>query len=307
MPARNNIFAGPHLDRRGHHRRDIAWLEKELAGKHARFVPVMGSLNLMTPGDDPEAVLLDRIQAAIHLPHMDELIYLGRFHGHSCFTFALKQDDTDLPWPDSEFRELHRVGGFLPEDQASLLAYARGMVIWHRNHRFCGRCGCPSSSAEAGHLRLCTSPDCGRHTFPRVDPAIIVLVSDGNRCLLGRQEDWPEGRYSTIAGFVEPGESLEDAVAREIVEESGITVGHIRYHSSQPWPFPSSLMLGFTAVAETTEISLNDGELAEAHWFTLEEVNKSSFKLPRRVSIARRLVENWIAGRQSTDATHDSQ
>ena len=158
-------------------------------------------------------------------------------------------------------------------------------------------------SAQAGHVRACTSPDCGRQTFPRVDPAIIVLVSDGNRCLLGRQEDWPEGRYSTIAGFVEAGESLEDAVAREVMEETGIAVRQIRYHSSQPWPFPSSLMLGFTAIAQATSISLNDGELAEAHWFTLGEVKNSTFKLPARVSIARRLVEDWIAGQQPPDVT----
>jgi NAD+ diphosphatase len=130
-----------------------------------------------------------------------------------------------------------------------------------------------------------------------------VLVSDGNRCLLGRQLDWPEGRYSTVAGFVEPGESLEDAVAREVMEETGVSVRQIRYHSSQPWPFPASLMLGFTAVAETTAIDLNDGELAEAHWFTLEEVNKSTFKLPARVSIARRLVEDWVVDSQPLEET----
>ena len=303
MPARTNIFAGPHLDRHGHHRRDVAWVEKELAGERARFVPVLGKLNLMTPGDSPLAVLLDRVQAVIHLPHLDELIYLGKFRDYSCFTFGLNHDHTDLPWPDSEFRDLHHVGGFLPEEQASLLAYARGMVIWHRNHQFCGRCGSPSLSAEAGHVRVCTSPDCGRQTFPRVDPAIIVLVSDGNRCLLGRQQDWPEGRYSTVAGFVEPGESLEDAVAREVMEETGVSVQQIRYHSSQPWPFPASLMLGFTAVAETTAIDLNDGELAEAHWFTLEDVNKSTFKLPARVSIARRLVEDWVVDSQPLEET----
>jgi NAD+ diphosphatase len=130
-----------------------------------------------------------------------------------------------------------------------------------------------------------------------VDPAIIVLVADGERCLLGRQTGWPEGRYSTIAGFVEPGESLEDAVRREVFEETNIRVGAVRYHSSQPWPFPSSLMLGFVAEADPSvaqEIHLNDGELEDAQWFTRKELRSGFPKLPFSISIARRLVDGWI-------------
>jgi len=130
--------------------------------------------------------------------------------------------------------------------------------------------------------------------FPRVDPAIIVLVRRGDRCLLGRQPSWPEGRYSTIAGFVEPGESLEDAVRREIREEANILIENIAYHSSQPWPFPSSLMLGFTADALSQDILLNDGELEDAQWFTRKQLRSGFPKLPYRLSIARRLVDDWL-------------
>jgi NAD+ diphosphatase len=137
--------------------------------------------------------------------------------------------------------------------------------------------------------------DCRREIFPRVDPAIIVLVSDGDRCLLGRQASWPEGRYSTVAGFVEPGESLEDSVRREVYEETNIRVGTVSYHSSQPWPFPSSLMLGFMAEATSSDITLNDGELEDAQWFTRKELRSGFPKLPFQISIARRLVDYWLA------------
>ncbi|MCH8136144.1 MAG: NAD(+) diphosphatase, partial [Proteobacteria bacterium] len=143
-------------------------------------------------------------------------------------------------------------------------------------------------------FRVCANQDCGREIFPRVDPAIIVMVSDGERCLLGRQKNWPDGRYSTIAGFVEPGESLEDAVRREVYEETNVHTNDVAYHSSQPWPFPSSLMLGFVATATSTDIVLNDSELEDAQWFTRKELRSGFPKLPLRISIARRLVDHWI-------------
>jgi NAD+ diphosphatase len=160
--------------------------------------------------------------------------------------------------------------------------------------KHCGVCGSVSRVESGGNTRICSNDDCGVQTFPRVDPAIIVLVSNDEQCLLGRQPNWPEGRYSTIAGFVEPGESLEDAVRREVAEETNIEVGKVSYHSSQPWPFPSSLMLGFMAEARSGEILLNDGELEDAQWFTRKELRSGFPKLPYRLSIARRLVDNWL-------------
>ena len=146
----------------------------------------------------------------------------------------------------------------------------------------------------------CTSSTCGTEFFPRIDPAIIVLVSDGERALLGRQASWAPGRYSTIAGFVEPGESLEDAVAREVLEETGVSVAHARYHSSQPWPFPSSLMLGFIARAVNTDIALNDAELEDARWFTRGQIAAGEAVLPPPTSISHRLIANWFDAGSST-------
>jgi NAD+ diphosphatase len=197
-----------------------------------------------------------------------------------------------------EFQDLRYLGTVLPADEANLAAHARGLVLWHASQLFCGSCGSSARPDAGGNSRRCLNAECDREIFPRVDPAIIVLVSDGDRCLLGRQTGWPEGRYSTIAGFVEPGESLEDAVRREVYEETNIHVAAVRYHSSQPWPFPSALMLGFVAEADTNrqqDIRLNDGELEDAAWFTRKELRSGFPKLPFRISIARRLVELWLA------------
>ncbi|MFQ5610176.1 MAG: NAD(+) diphosphatase, partial [Woeseiaceae bacterium] len=193
-----------------------------------------------------------------------------------------------------EFHDLRFLGTVLPPDEANLAAHARALVIWHNSQMFCGVCGSSARPEAGGNYRVCMNDECRQQLFPRVDPAIIVLVSAGDRCLLGRQTSWPEGRYSTIAGFVEPGESLEDAVRREVYEETNVHVDDVRYHSSQPWPFPSSLMLGFIASATSGEIALNDGELEDAQWFTRKELRSGFPKLPFRVSIARRLVDDWI-------------
>jgi len=170
-------------------------------------------------------------------------------------------------------------------------------VFWRNQHRYCGHCGAPTRSSSAGHVLQCSSPDCGFQQFPRLDPAIIVLVRHGERALLGRQSSWPIGRYSTIAGFVEPGESLEDAVIREVREETGIVVSRAHYHSSQPWPFPSSLMLGFMADAATTAIECADEELEEARWFTRADIeaaqNSAEPVLPPPQSISYHLIESW--------------
>jgi NAD+ diphosphatase len=223
-----------------------------------------------------------------------DLIFLGLFRDRPAF--ALSIDGTvDAPFRElGEFHDLRFLGSVLPADDANLVAHARALVLWHASQIFCGICGSSARACAAGNSRICLNENCRREIFPRVDPAIIVLVTDGERCLLGRQASWPEGRYSTIAGFVEPGESLEDAVRRETFEETNIHVGEVRYHSSQPWPFPSSLMLGFVARAESMDIVLNDGELEAAQWFTRKELRSGFPKLPFRISIARRLVDDWL-------------
>jgi len=186
----------------------------------------------------------------------------------------------------------------LDEHNCALLAYAKAMVYWHERHRFCGSCGSPTASVDGGFMRVCAGEQCGQQQFPRTDPAIIVLVTSGNRCLLGRQPSWPKGMYSTLAGFVEPGESLEAAVIREVREESGVEVAGMGYFASQPWPFPSSLMLGFTAQAASETIHLGPDELEHARWFTRKEMRdmlqQGTLKLPFKLAISFHLIENWF-------------
>jgi NAD+ diphosphatase len=173
------------------------------------------------------------------------------------------------------------------------------MAHWHSRHRFCGVCGSPTVSERAGYLRVCTNPACGTEHFPRTDPAVITLVTHGDAVLLGRQSRWRQGQYSVLAGFVEPGESLEETVVREVLEESGVLVGDVRYHSSQPWPFPSSLMLGFRAVAIDPTISPDCDELEEVRWFpraeVLGRVAEGTMLLSPKDSISRTLIDEWLA------------
>jgi NAD+ diphosphatase len=199
---------------------------------------------------------------------------------------------------DAALRGLRDVAGEAAPADAGLLAHATGLLNWHRRHRFCANCGAPTAMASAGHVRAC--PRCGAQHHPRTDPVIITLVHDGaERVLLGRQASWPEGRYSTVAGFVEPGESLEEAVVREIGEESGVAVTDVRYRSSQPWPFPASLMVGFEAAYVGGDPHPNDGELEDVRWFSREELERAlagegQLKLPPPLAIARRLIEGWL-------------
>jgi NAD+ diphosphatase len=292
-----NVFAGAFVDRSGERRKDAAWLTEALQSTQARFVPVWGD-RCLVGGDPLQAVLLQRHQIENYVEEHD-LIFLGLFRGEPAFAVSIS-GDVDPPYAElGEFQDLRYLGSVLQPDEANLAAHARALVLWHASQTFCGVCGSSARPHAAGNSRRCVNESCGREIFPRVDPAIIVLVADSERerCLLGRQANWPEGRYSTIAGFVEAGESLEDAVRREVYEETNIRVADVGYHSSQPWPFPSSLMLGFVAEIDAnniTEIRLNDGELEDAQWFTRKELRSGFPKLPFQISIARRLVDEWL-------------
>jgi len=303
MPEQN-VFAGPYLEREGHLRADPARLESALADPRSRVLPVWKSLNLVVgperavpavgggKDDTLRAALLGIGEIAPQRP--PDLVLLGRRDGADLFAYEVESDEPPAVPEGTRFAELRTVAALMPMDQAGLLGYARAMVNWRRTHRHCGRCGASTVPVKAGHVLLCTNPVCRHEQFPRIDPAIIVLVIDGDRVLLGRQASWPAGRYSTIAGFVEPGESLEDAVTREVHEETGIRVDGIEYHSSQPWPFPSSLMLGFTARAISRNIDLRDLELEDARWFTREDIVSGTPFLPPNVSISFRLIEHWF-------------
>ena len=293
-----NIFAGPYVDRSAHLRKNRAWLEAAIADAGALVVPVWHGKHLVeqTPERLSAALLCRDMLGSIDLASA-EPIYLGQFREHSCFAIEIGSETPPKPTATADYRDLRLLGGALPADEAGLLAYARGMVLWRSRHRYCGTCGARTHGESAGHVMICTNADCGAHHFPRVDPAIIVLVADDTdqRALLGRQASWPPGRYSTIAGFVEPGESLEDAVAREVLEETGTEVRDVRYHSSQPWPFPSSLMLGFEARSARQQQPRPDDELEDVRWFTRAEIAAGEPALPTPTSISFRLIEDWYS------------
>jgi NAD+ diphosphatase len=302
MPDAPNIFAGGPLDRKSELRREAGWIEQRLRDPASRFVPVWRTRSLI---QGRQGVFLDGAQAAELLSAADPVVFLGEWQARAWFALDLSSL-TPERFGDAlragEFKDLRFASLGLDRGEAAVLAYARALLYWHRRHRFCGRCGAPTTVCEAGHARDCSNPECAKRHFPRTDPSIIVLVTAehaGRRhCLLGRQANWPPNVYSTLAGFVEPGESLEDAVAREVFEESGVRVAAVRYHSSQPWPFPAALMLGFHADAALQPARADGQELEDARWFAYDEMraalqDKKLF-VPPPVSIAYRLVEAWF-------------
>lgn len=296
MPSaagRPNIFAGPHVDRLKFSRVDAATIARAIADGSARLVPVWRSRCPVVREPEPGAFLLEFGSGPFAGIDPDELILLGEYQGRAIFTTEILADAPPPLAAGAEFTDLRLAAGLLAHEDAGLLAYARAMVSFRHRHRYCGSCGAPTRAERAGHVMVCTNPDCGTEFFPRVDPAVIVLVSDGDRALLGRQPAWPAGRYSTIAGFVEPGESLEDAVRREVLEETGVRLRAMSYQSSQPWPFPRSLMLGFRAEASSTEIEVGADELEDARWFSRAEIASGSPLLPFAQSIAFRLIQEW--------------
>jgi NAD+ diphosphatase len=291
---RRNVFAGPYLDRAAHLREDPDWYEDALGDRRSRVIPVWNSRNFIADGVDPKAVFIDLEAIPAERRGISDLILLGEYGDASYFAYEFDSIDPPQLDEDGRFEDLRMIASLLPPDEAGLLGYARALISWRRRNRYCGSCGTATMPARGGHVLVCTNPACRQEQFPRLDPAIIVLIHDGPRALLGRQASWPVGRYSTIAGFVEPGESLEDAVAREVLEETGVEVDHIEYHSSQPWPFPSSLMLGFTAHAVTHEIFRVDQELEDARWFTRDDIAAGTPLLPPNTSISYRLIEHWF-------------
>lgn len=290
-----NVLAGPYLERAAHWRKDEERLRAALADPATWFVPVWQSRSAIVTSSDGRAAayFATGAPALAGLDTSGGFILLGGFREHVVFAVALAGETPPALADGAELHDLRQLAGELPAEEAGLLAYARAMVHWREHHRYCGRCGSPTNALQGGHVMQCSDPTCARQQFPRLDPAVIVLVTDGERALLGRQPAWPPGRYSTVAGFVEPGESLEDAVAREVREETGVIVDEVVYHSSQPWPFPSSLMLGFTAHASGTAIDLSDQELEDARWFTRAQLAAGEIALPTTHSISFRLIEDW--------------
>jgi len=295
VTIRPTLFAGSFLERRAELRDDPAWIVAARGDPTTRYLLTAGSTHLVTGEATVEIAFLEGGHPLVAAARDEDLTLLGWFRGMRCVLVDLQDPGAALP-VDTALRELRPLAPLLPPDSASLLAYARALALWKSRHRHCGVCGAPNHPARAGHVLRCSRAGCGTEAFPRLDPAIIVLVTDstGERALLGRQASWAEGRYSTIAGFVEPGESLEDAVIREVEEETGVLAGDVEYVASQPWPFPSSLMLGFQAVARTHDITLRDGELEDARWFTRADLAAGRPLLPPAGAISARLIDAWF-------------
>jgi len=290
-----NFFAGPYVDRHSEAREAPDWRAAAAADAATVYVAARGTTQLVGTQPAPRIAFLTGEHPLVLAASEQQLVLLGWFQGKRCFLVELDEADVAAPPPGTHFEELRAIASLLPSDEAGLLAYARGMSIWRQRHRFCGSCGAHLAPERGGHVLRCTNAACAQESFPRMDPAIIVMVSDGERALLGRQASWPAGRYSTIAGFVEPGESLEDAVVREVAEETGVAVYAIQYHSSQPWPFPASLMVGFEARCAPQAPIRVGGELEDARWFTRAQISAGAAGLPPAHSISYRLITDWLA------------
>lgn len=312
--AETVTFGGAALDRAAHLRADPAQLAK--LRESGTVLPIWRGKPLFQAGER----LAWMAPNSPVLAHSGEIVFLGLDEGVPRFAAdisdwspeagaeAVEQgffDPSVQRHPslsdDHSFLELRGVMTALTARDAELAATAKAVLHWHRSHGFCAACGAESHSAMGGWQRNC--PACGAHHFPRTDPVVIMLITRGNRVLIGRNGNWPEGMYSLLAGFIEPGETLEAAVRREVLEESGVQVGAVRYLASQPWPFPSSLMFGCAGEALSDEIRIDPEELEDALWITREEMvlvvagQHPRIKPARRGAIAHFLIANWLADR----------
>jgi NAD+ diphosphatase len=297
-PSRPNFYTGGTLDRAGHLRTDDAWIAEAFDNPASRFVLFWrGKTLIADAGTAAPRAFFTAKPAADDVPW----VFLGLQDGTPYFAANL----THLEAPhevvhigDSVFSDLYSVNGVLGPDDATLIATSRAMLHWRQQTKFCCVCGHPNAPTRGGYVMQCSS--CKTEHFPRTDPAVIMLVTRNNKMLLGQSLNFPvdSNFYSTLAGFVEPGESLEDAVRREVFEEVGIKVGEVHYHSSQPWPFPASLMLGFYGEGLNDDIVLEATEMRDAKWCTPEEVincKELGFQIPPPQSIARLLIDDWLA------------
>ena len=303
-PSADNAFAGNPLDRASHLRNRTDWLAERLKAPETLIVPVWRTRPFVTGGKRPEIGWL-RPGVIDDLAAGGETVFLG-MHGDIAH-FALEIPagrDPEKTGPlvgIGSFADLRQAVAVMDPGEASILAQAKAMVDWHARHRFCAVCGAPSESRSAGYSRSCTSAACKAEHFPRTDPVVIMLAYRGDKALLGRQKMFPPGMYSALAGFIEPGETIEEAVRREVKEEAGIEVGAVHYHSTQPWPFPSSLMIGCLAEATSEVIELDGEELEDARWVDRETLARSlagdrsaGIFVPPSFAIAHMLVKAWV-------------
>lgn len=297
--SRRNLFASVRLDRLAEYRNDETWVKEALHSSAARLVPLWRNRCLLDSSGQAQPALYLLPDELERLDSIQPPTLLGTDGKHYFFAVSIndrQQEQVLASHPESRFIDLRMASVDMDSRQAGVLAYAKALHYWQYRHAFCGICGSPNRLESGGHKLVCTNAECGRQSFPRIDPAIIVLVTHGDACLLGRNASWPPKRFSTLAGFVEPGESLEDAVVREVFEEAQVRLQSIRYVSSQPWPFPSSAMCGFYAEAVTRDCGATD-EMEEVRWLTAGElataISSDEIRLPPPVSIAFRLISDW--------------
>lgn len=289
-----HVFASNPLDRVPGQRSDEAWLQAQREDPRGRYLPFRVLEAAVSPNDPQRLGWLVRRDAEAWSA-LGDAIFLGVLDGVSHFAISIEASDDAL---GLEFREARGLATELALPEAGILAQARSMLQWHWTHRFCSECGTATVSIEGGARRQCSG--CGVRSYPQISPSMIVLVERNDRCLLARRPRGPLNRFSCLAGYVEPGESIEDSVAREVFEESGVRIANVRYHSSQPWPFPATLMIGCIAEAASDEIAVDGVEIAEARWFSRDEVRRAiagenpELLVPDGIAIANHLIRAWV-------------
>jgi NAD+ diphosphatase len=297
--SRNNAFSALDIERGDDWRGDTATINRRLHGGAARLLLLREDGCALVDADRHGVRGLDRGEFIRSGGVDPATTYLGHTQGHDWFVWRLGEAAAAAIAAalGGEFVDLRGAGMTLDAVDAGLFAYARAIAWWQERTRYCSVCGSALRLESAGHRARCTNARCNAEHFPRVDPAMIVIVACADACLLGRQANWPKGRYSALAGFIEPGETLEAAVQREVFEEAGVRVVDCDYHSSQPWPFPSSIMLGFTARADDPAIRLG-AELEDVRWFTAAQIvaglASGELLMPPPLSLSYRLIEHWL-------------
>lgn len=325
-----HVFAGSPLDRVSQHRKDADWLNARRNDPLTRYLPFFDLRGLIAPGPQPGLAWLSPAQVRLYTLQGAPELLLGLQDGVAHFAIDVSPVDLspaarammgqpttrpgqlsgpapkgDAPFRDEgKFVDVRTIAPQLAAGQAAILAQGRSMLDWHARHQFCSVCGAKSALQDAGYMRQCSNPSCKAQHFPRTDPVVIMLAHRGDMCLLGRQARFLPGVYSALAGFLEPGESIEEGVRREVKEEAGIRVGQVRYHSTQPWPYPSSLMIGCLAEAITEEIKPDEDELEDARWFTRDQArdmlanwrNTEGLRVPAPMAIAHQITKAWVEG-----------
>ena len=302
LTAFQNTFAGNPLNRASERRGDVAWLTEQLRSQDALAFAVWNGKPFVETGKDGgiQIAYLPARMAEDLAGGGERLLFMGLWKETPIFAVDLEgaADPADGPLNGlGRFEDLRATALRMPATDAAIIATAKAMFEWRRKHKHCSACGEPSQVADAGWKRIC--PSCNAEHFPRTDPVVIMLAVHEDRCMLGRQEAWPKGMFSALAGFLEPGESIEEACARELEEEAGLKTLSVAYHSTQPWPYPSSLMIGLIAQVADDDATPDQTELSEVRWFTKAEARAliagevpATFA-PPPMAIAHQLIKAW--------------